>query len=185
MPAADREKWNTRWRDRAGEPDATPSAVLVAVADALPSRGRALDAAGGAGRHARWLAERGLEVTLVDISDVAVTQARAAGISHAEVWDLEEQGAPPGPWDLILSFHYLHRPLFAAYAEALAPAGILVAIQPTTKNLERHPRPPAPFLLEEGELPSLVGGLEILRYDEGWLEEGRHEARLVGRRRRA
>jgi SAM-dependent methyltransferase len=152
------------------------------VADALPRRGRALDAAGGAGRHTLWLASRGLDVTLVDVSDVAVTLARAAGIADARVWDLEEQGAPPGPWDLILSFHYLHRPLFAAYAEALAPGGMLVVVQPTRRNLERHPRPPAPFLLDEGELPRLVPGLELLRYDEGWLEEGRHEARLLARR---
>ena len=28
----------------------------------------------------------------------------------------------------------------------------------------------------------LVHGLEVLRYEEGWLERGRHEARLVARR---
>jgi hypothetical protein len=35
--------------------------------------------------------------------------------------------------------------------------------------------------LDEGELPALVEGLEVLRYEEGWLEEGRHEARVVAR----
>ena len=28
----------------------------------------------------------------------------------------------------------------------------------------------------------VVAGLEILRYEEGWLAEGRHDAALVGRR---
>ena len=37
-------------------------------------------------------------------------------------------------------------------------------------------------LLEDGELPGLVRGLEILKYEEGWTEEGQHEARLVARR---
>ena len=179
MPVVDRDKWNARWRER-GEPG-EPSSVLAAIADLLPRAGRALDAAGGAGRHALWLAARGLSVTLVDVSDVAVDLARRAGVADARVWDLEEQGAPPGSWDLILSFHFLHRPLFPAYAAALAPGGTLVVVQPTKRNLERHPRPPAEFCLEEGELPRLVPGLQVLRYDEGWLEEGRHEARLVGR----
>ena len=177
MPAADRDKWNARWRER-GAPG-EPAAVLTAIADHLPSRGRALDAAGGAGRHALWLKARGLTVTLVDVSEVAVSLARQAGIDDARVWDLEEQGVPPGPWDLILSFHYLHRPLYAAYAAALAPGGTLVVVQPTKRNLERHEKPPADFCLDEGELPRLVPGLRVIRYDEDWLEEGRHEARLV------
>jgi SAM-dependent methyltransferase len=179
LPVADREKWNARWRDR-GELGA-PSAVLATVAELLPRAGRALDAAGGAGRHALWLAARGFTVTLVDVSDVAIDLARRAGVADARVWDLEEQGPPPGPWDLILSFHYLHRPLFAAYAAALAPGGTLVVVQPTKRNLERHPRPPAEFFLDEGELPRLVPGLQVVHYDEGWLEEGRHEARLLAR----
>src|SRR5664280_1679163 len=46
--------------------------------------GRALDIAGGIGRHAVYLAERGWLVTLMDISDVAVKQARR----HAEERDV-------------------------------------------------------------------------------------------------
>jgi hypothetical protein len=56
-----------------------------------------------------------------------------------------------------------------------------VFCQPTLRNLERHARPGRPYLLVEGELPTLVQGLEVLQYEEGWLEEGRHEARLVAR----
>jgi tellurite methyltransferase len=37
-------------------------------------------------------------------------------------------------------------------------------------------------VLEDGELPRLISGLETVRYEEGWLESGRHEARLVARR---
>jgi hypothetical protein len=52
---------------------------------------------------------------------------------------------------------------------------------PTRSNLERHTRPDPRHLLEDGELPGLVPGLEIVRYEEGWTEQGRHEARLVAR----
>jgi hypothetical protein len=37
-------------------------------------------------------------------------------------------------------------------------------------------------VLEDGELPGLLGGLELLRSEEGWQESGRHEARAVARR---
>ncbi len=72
--------------------------------------------------------------------------------------------------------------------EILIPKGVLhsvrnlVFVQPTKSNLQRHERPSARFLLEDGEVPRLVQGLEILSYEEGWLEEDRHEARIVARK---
>ena len=51
-----RERWNQRYRDGAGL--AEPSAFLEDAAAHLPLTGRALDLAGGAGRHALWLARR-------------------------------------------------------------------------------------------------------------------------------
>jgi hypothetical protein len=68
------------------------------------------------------------------------------------------------------------------HSQLLAPGGLLLFCQATVKNIERHPKPPRGYLIEEGELPRLVQGLDIVRYEEGWLEEGRHEARIVARR---
>jgi SAM-dependent methyltransferase len=184
---ADRHRWNERYRERAAEPRLPPSVLLTSLDPILPRRGRALDLAGGAGRHAVWLAQRGLDVTLADVSEVALEQAReaaaAAGVTlRTLAADLEQEPLPAGPWDLIVSFHYLQRSLFAAFPDALAPDGLLVFVQPTLRNLERHSRPSAQYLLQEGELSGLVQGLEILRHEEGWSAEGRHEALLVARR---
>jgi hypothetical protein len=41
--------------------------------------------------------------------------------------DFEVEPVPPGPWDLILVFHYLHRPLFEQFEGLLAPGGLLCA----------------------------------------------------------
>jgi SAM-dependent methyltransferase len=188
MSLADREKWDARYRTQGAE-SSTPSRFLAALAE-LPLRGRALDVAGGAGPNAVWLARRGLDVTLVDISSEALVLASAAaaqaGVSLSLVAaDLEEDALPQGPFDLVISFNFLRRELFPLFPVALAPGGLLVYLQPTRSNLQRHPRPPAPFLLEDGELPTLVPGLEILRYEEGWSRDGdepRHEARLVARK---
>ncbi len=187
MSDDDRARWDARYRERGPDPG-EPSALVTALAAELPGRGRALDIAGGAGRHALWLARRGLEVTLADISEVALDTARAAA-ARADLplrtlaLDLERDPLPEGPWDLILSVHYLDRRLFAAYPAALSPGGLLLVLHQTRSNLLRYPHPSARFLLEDGELPSLVGGaLEILRHEEGWLAEGQHEALLLARR---
>lgn len=184
MAQGDREKWNDRFRDAEMS---GPSPFLAGLDGLLPRRGRALDVAGGTGRHALWLARRGLEVTLADVSEVALERAahaaRAEDLSLATVrLDLKAAPLPPGPWDLILCTYFLHRPIFADLVAALAPGGWLVAAHATRTNLQRHSRPGPDYLLEDGELPTLVSGLEVVRFDEGWLESGRHEARIAARK---
>ena len=185
MPENDRTKWNARYSEE--EIPRAPSSFLTGLDALLPRRGRALDVAGGAGRNALWLARRGLTVTLADVSDVALEAAsRAAadeGLSLATLRvDLEETPLPAGPWDLVVCTYFLHRPLFAAFPAALAPGGWLVFAHATRRNLERHARPGPAFVLEEGELATLVRGLRVVQLAEGWFEEGRHEARLVARK---
>jgi tellurite methyltransferase len=186
MSDFDREKWNRKYAE--GDPvPREPSAVLVGLDRYLPHAGRALDVAGGSGRHGIWLAERGLDVTIADVSAVGLAVAReraaAAGVQLATLeTDLEAGHFPPGPWDLIVSVCYLWRPVYAAFPRELAPGGILAVVQPTVRNLQRHDKPPAGFLLEEGELPKLVPGLEVLHYVEGWLADDRHDAVIVARR---
>ncbi|HKA91193.1 MAG TPA: class I SAM-dependent methyltransferase [Haliangiales bacterium] len=191
MATDDRGRWNERWRARDHTVADEPSTWLVSLAPHLPARGRALDVAGGAGRHAVWLARRGLDVTLVDVSDEALAladrAAAAAGVPLALVrgdLDADPDALPAGPWDVIVCFHYLDRPLLPRLAAALAPGGVLVFCQPTRRNLERHPRPGPAHLLDEGEAAAFARGLEIVVSEEGWLDEGRHEARLVARRAR-
>ena len=184
-PVDDREKWNARYREE--EAPSPPSSFLVGLDAVLPRRGRALDVAGGTGRHALWLARRGLETTLADVSEIALEKAAAAarreGLTlQTPQIDLLASPLPAGPWDLILCAYFLHRPLFAAFAAALAPGGWLVVAHATRSNLSRHPRPGPEYLLEDGELPTLVRDLEVIRSEEGWLESGRHEARIVARK---
>jgi tellurite methyltransferase len=192
MSQADRDKWNARFREGSAYAREQPSTFLTGLADQLPTGGRALDVAGGAGRNAVWVARRGLAVTLADISSEALalarTHAERAGVRLDLVeTDLEADPLPAGPFDLILSFNFLRRELFAVFPELLAQGGLLVYLQPTHSNLQRHPRPPASFLLADGELPTLLQGLEVVSYEEGWFDdpgtgETRHEARLLARR---
>ncbi len=184
MADGDRERWNARYAAEGETP--APSPFLLSLDGVLPRSGRALDVAGGSGRNALWLARRGLDVTLADVSDVALARAaraaREAGLPLATARvDLEAGPPPAGPWDLVVCTYFLHRPLLAALPSLLAPGGLLVVAHATRTNLTRHARPGPDHVLEDGERPGLVRGLEVLRSEEGWLEGGRHEARIVAR----
>jgi SAM-dependent methyltransferase len=188
MSRADLEKWEARYA-QVGSPEPV-DAFLLEIEDELPRAGRALDIAGGTGRNAIFLARRGLDVTLVDISPTAleVAQRRAA---HADVsittvaLDLEEVPLPKGFFDLITSTWFLlTRELWTQAVERLELNGRFVYVQPTTINLERHAHPSRRFLLEAGSLVGIVKALdlEVIRLEEGWDVRGYHSARLLAQR---
>ncbi len=177
------EYWNQRYVEGWSQ---EPTAFMRSIADLVPSSGRALDVAGGNGRNALWIAARGLDTTVVDMSDRALGLAQAAaddlGVPLTCIHsDLRSEGLPSGQWDMILCSHYLQRDLFPEMVGSLVVGGLLACAIATVRNLERHPRPPKEFVLDEGELPDLVGGLAVLRYEEGWFGD-HHEARIVARK---
>ncbi len=186
MSAADRRKWDSKYAVAETAP-CEPSAVLLGLAEYLPTEGRALDVAGGAGRNAMWLAQRGLAVAIADVSAVGLALARQrAAAAHVTIEtieiDLELCPLPRGPYDVILSTCFLWRPLFTQFPASVASGRVLAVIQPTKKNLQRNDKPPLDYLLDEGELPRLAVGLEIIHFREGWMADGRHDAVLIARK---
>jgi tellurite methyltransferase len=190
MSEADRTKWDAKYSQQA--PSNEPSPWLLAwlqraMGNVVPKSGRVLDVAGGGGRNAIWFAQRGYDVTLIDISPVAIElaeqRAKDAGVTFASrVMDLATEPLPDGPWDIIVQMHYLDRALFSQYVSILAPAGLLFVEHPTKSNLDRHAKPGAQYLLEDGELADLCDEFVMVSYGEGWNEAGKYEARLVARR---
>jgi cyclopropane fatty-acyl-phospholipid synthase-like methyltransferase len=71
------------YREAAGHPEGlpwyrdAPSKVLVSAVAALNGNGRALDVGCGAGVFSLWLAERGMEVTGIDLFPEAIAMARS------------------------------------------------------------------------------------------------------------
>ena len=181
----DRDRWNSRHKTR---PTFDPSAPLIEWLSRVPvGTGWALDVAGGDGRHGAWLADRGWKVVVADISHVGLARARqrCSSLRLVETELGGEEGRSPLPFveqafDLIVVHHFLSRPLLRRVNEFLSEGGSFVMIHPTRRNLERHPRPPERYLLDEGELETLVSGLELRHFSEGWNSEERHEAVLWG-----
>lgn len=126
----DRQYWDQRYRSDDFSLPGEPSRPLRAFADDLPE-GRALDVATGTGRNALFLAERGYRVDAVDVSGVAVEEARERAEErdlHVN-WiqaDLDSYGLPDAAYDVIAVSFYHALDLLPDLKEALASGGVLV-----------------------------------------------------------
>src|SRR5271166_6643682 len=166
-----RVEWDRRYSE-GSHYSLTPDPFLVSayenfVAPSFPKPGRALDLAGGVGRHALFLAERGWDVTLMDISETGLAET--------------EGQLPVSVFDLILVFFYLERPLFPQIAAALNRGGILVYKTYTREQLKLGGGPTHPMhLLESNELLRAFSSLRILHYQETIVEKT--VAELVARK---
>ena len=151
-----------------------PSPFLAEHFELLP-KGLALDLAMGEGRDAIYLATRGFDVDGVDISAEKVARARACarrlGAPIRAVVGNVEDGTyiiPLETYDVIVVFHYLHRPLFNDIREGLKPGGVVVYQTFTTEQTRVGGSPTNPaFLLRPGELKEAFTGWPILAYREG------------------
>jgi SAM-dependent methyltransferase len=101
-----------------------------ALTDALTGlpHGKALDLAAGSGRHALWLAERGWEVTAVDI---VVEQVPGVQYIRADL-EYHEYRIAPNAWDLIVCWLYWQPDLLAEIARGVRTGGILALAGKTT-----------------------------------------------------
>jgi SAM-dependent methyltransferase len=129
-----------------------------------------LDVACGGGRHVHWFAARGCRVTCVDRDAAAL--APLAAIARTVVADIEG-----GPWplpgerfDAVVVTNYLWRPLAKTLVSSVAPGGLLIHETFAIGN-ETVGRPSNPaFLLQPGELLSLVRPLRVVAYEDGFAD---------------
>jgi len=178
MPSdsTERERWNQKYRENPGawlEPDPfLARAFSEYVQPLFPRGGNALDFAGGAGRHAIWLAKQGWDVTLIDLSETGVEQARQnAGplASHIRfvIDDLTQFRTSQMQFDVVMGFFYLEREIFPEIVKAMRPGGVLLYKTYTTDQLKLPGGPKdAEHLLAPGELLRLVSGMRTLHYCE-------------------
>lgn len=148
-----------------------------------------LDIACGSGRHMKWLANLGHQVTGIDRSPEALLEAASYGATVLA--DIEN-----GPWPLmngrnvqqfqaLVVTNYLWRPLFPVMAESVAPGGFLI-YETFSQGQETVGKPSRPdFLLQAGELLARFPGFCVIAFEEGFLENPpRFVQRLVAQRPR-
>jgi SAM-dependent methyltransferase len=84
--------------------------TIAYLSEYLPDEGHVLDAGGAAGRYAIWLAERGYDVTLTDVSETQLDIAREKVAEHGvgdcvrvEYGDLRDLPFADGTFDAVLA----------------------------------------------------------------------------------
>jgi len=191
MELDEKASWNKKYSE-GSHTSLEPDPFLVAAYEeflSAASPGLALDVAGGVGRHAIWLAQRGWRVKLVDISETGVKQAEenakqtgTAPSIATEVRDLNsEQDIGREQYDLIVVFFFLQRQLFPALSAAIKPGGHLIYKTYTTEQQRFAGGPSHPmFLLKTNELLHAFPSLCVLHYHETISQKG--VAELVARK---
>jgi SAM-dependent methyltransferase len=156
------------------------------VNPSVPKAGVALDLAGGLGRHALWLASRHWQVTVVDLSDVAIGKlSQAAHKLNVKlellVGDAAEFRFEPAHFDLIVLFYHLDRSLFPGIVSALKPGGLLISKMSLRWDSGKSSTTANTNPLHRNELPSLVPELDVLHHQERPVRD-RGVVEFVGRK---
>ena len=191
MATEDQRRWDEKHAGKRGD---EPPSVFLTEIFASPSwqiaPGRALDVATGTGRNACFLAERGFSVDAMDISEVALQEARktaeAKGLTINFVQaDLEQAALPTDAYNLIISFNFLERSLIPKMKHALKLGGhIIFDSYLVDQRVLGHPKNPA-YLLGHNELLELFRDFRVLYYREGqFVEQGNaaYRAGLFGQK---
>lgn len=184
------DKWNRIYSE--SEPELSPPASVLTENDfLLPKAGRALDLASGLGGNAVYLAHRGLAVTALDLSSVAIGKLIAYAATHhlnidARQQKIDSMNFTESGYDVIVVSRFLDRTLSDAIIGALNPGGLLFYQTYTLKKLVGQGPGNPDYLLADNELLYMFSPLTVVFYREnaliGDIEHGlRNEAQFVGR----
>jgi tellurite methyltransferase len=167
MAHTDAQRWDRRYtEDGRHWQGRQPRQLLVDFAHLLPASGLALDAAAGVALHGLFLAERGLHVIALDVSEVGLRLARESAQKRG-VWletavlDLAQPWLPANYFDVIVNFRFLERATFPVYRQALKSGGLLffetfVKIDPQDEYPEHY--------LDPGELQAAFADFSIIHH---------------------
>jgi len=156
--------------------DLGPSDWVRRWSPLVPTGARVLDVACGAGRHVRWFAERGAQVTALDRDAQALAPLRALPGTSVEVVVADIENAPwplaGRRFDAVVVTNYLWRALWPTLLASVADGGVLI-YETFARGNETVGKPSNPdFLLEPGELLGAMSGLRVLAYEDGFIAEG-------------
>ena len=185
-----RARWDIKYEQ--GLPSLTePDPFFISayerfVNPSLPKPGVALDLAGGLGRHALWLASRGWQVTVVELSDVAIAKLSQAALElnvNVDLFagDAAEYKLEPAQFDLIVLFYHLDRSLFPRIVSALKPGGLLICKMSLRWDSGERLTTASTNPLHRNELPSLVPELNVLHHQQRPVRD-RGVVEFVGRK---
>lgn len=136
----------------------------------VPSGASVLDVACGSGRHVRWFAQRGCQVTAIDRDSEVL--AGLTDLAHTVVADIENH---PWPWPhrrfgAVIVTNYLWRDLLPTLIASLDDRGVLIYETFSHGNASVGKPSNPDFLLRTGELLGITAGLRLVAFEEGFLD---------------
>lgn len=188
---AARARWNEVFRERTPRFNTRPNSFLERCLERLPHKGTAIDIAMGQGRNAILLAQHGLFTTGIDISDVAIDQAREhAKAANVNLTLLQDDvftfDYGEDRWDVVSVIYFNPaRPILEKFKRAVRPGGFVV-IEGFGKR--KKGGPPDDTKFETNELLRRFSDWDVLMYEDGdfpadWGGEGTaHVIRLLARK---
>jgi tellurite methyltransferase len=170
MSLKDKEKWDAKYGDDDRISAIVPSDWLTTHTGLLSGKGKALDIAAGEGRNSIFAASLGYEVVCMDISEVALSKARAlASEKNVKITtlstDLDNSFLTENEYDLVLCFNFLDRNLFQKIRNTLKTGGILF-YETFTADYLKYSSFKRQWVLEQNELLKAFEGFRVLRYRE-------------------
>lgn len=166
----------------------SPAKFLAENFDYLPANSKILDMGMGEGRNAVFLAQKGHQVTGVDISSVAIKKthmlAKEFGVKvKGIVASLEKYKFPKNHFDAIICFYYVDRDLTKKMLKWLKPGGLIIyeAYTGKQKSIKGHRKYSDDQYLKSKELLTMFDGMNILKYEEP-LHEKRYRASVILRK---
>lgn len=184
MSEADRARWDARYAREGLVMGPQPKPVVLELASALPRAGRALDIACGEGQLAIWLAQRGMQVTAVDVSPTGLDKlrARAAELGLADRIEVVEADLDHGlpeisaALDFVACVDFYSPPIVADARRLLAPGGMLLV-----ELVLQPPGGDSPHRAPPGAALEFATDLRLQFYREGMIRE-RALAQLLAQR---
>jgi len=174
----DQTRWDKQHAESTGETQPASFLRQVFTTNAWQlSRGRALDIACGKGRNSLYLAELGFEVAAMDISTVALDEARTRAQSKQlridwRQTDLEVVQLEEAAFELVVNFNYLQRSLIPQIERAVKVGGYIIFETYLIDQKEiGQPKNPD-YLLGHNELLEYFRDFRVLYYREGKFTEG-------------
>ena len=162
--------WDARYREGGYDKGSEPHGLLKRFEPFIPE-GVVIDIAAGSGRDDRFLARKGHFVCGLDSSQEALKIARARSVAEGLEVSLVAGDALSLPFKrnsaaAVTVFHFLERKIMGEIVDLLGKGGILIyeTFLKRQNVIDRWRNPD--YLLDDGELLSYFGALDLLFYQE-------------------
>ena len=189
---SDRDRWNQRYREGAYVARQHPTSLLKDWLERLP-HSHALDIACGSGRNSRFIAQSAKRVIGIDISDIAIAQARELSSNLANVHFLIadlDKGLPLNrAFDLIVLVRFVNLELIQQLQDFLVPGGSVLVeehLHWDDPGVELAGPKNPDFRVTPGALTQTLSSLECMHSYEGLVRDPSGElsalAQFIGKK---